>query len=204
MKYKQIIFDIDGTLIDTEDAVMQSMQDTILEMTGKFYEIEDLTFAFGITGEDALKRLGLAPVDTIVKRWEERFQHYKERMVVFEGMEDVLEKLIAKGYELGVVTSKNGKECEEDFFTYPISKYFKTIVCADDTKEHKPNPEPLLKYMELTGCKAEELIYIGDSEYDMKCARGAGMDHALAKWGAKKDREATYILEKAEEILEVV
>ncbi|MBQ4088370.1 MAG: HAD hydrolase-like protein, partial [Clostridia bacterium] len=57
-------------------------------------------------------------------------------------------------------------------------------VCADHTEKHKPEPEPLLKYMELTGAKPDEVLYIGDSKYDEMCAHAAGVDFALATWGA--------------------
>ena len=57
------------------------------------------------------------------------------------------------------------------------------VICADDTAEHKPEPGPLLKYMERTGAKPSEVLYVGDTVYDMQCARGAGVDFALARWG---------------------
>ena len=57
------------------------------------------------------------------------------------------------------------------------------IICADDTAEHKPKPGPLLKYMEYTGARPSEVLYVGDTVYDMQCARGAGVDFALARWG---------------------
>ena len=63
MRYKEIVFDVDGTLIDTEYAVLHSLQDTVCQFTGETPEIESLTFALGITGEDALLRLQIADVD---------------------------------------------------------------------------------------------------------------------------------------------
>ena len=57
-------------------------------------------------------------------------------------------------------------------------------MCADDTVEHKPASGPLLKYMELSGAEKEEILYIGDSVYDSKCAENAGVDFALAVWGS--------------------
>ena len=85
---------------------------------------------------------------------------------------------------IGIVTSKTHEEFRSDFQKFDISSYFETVVCADDTLQHKPEPDPLLKYMEWTKCQANELLYIGDSIYDMQCAKHANVNFGLAKWGA--------------------
>lgn len=59
-------------------------------------------------------------------------------------------------------------------------------ICADDTERHKPHPEPLLKFLEVSGAKAESSIYIGDAIYDYECAREAGVDFGLALWGCRQ------------------
>ena len=60
----------------------------------------------------------------------------------------------------------------------------KTIICADDTREHKPNAAPLLKYVELSKTEHRKVLYIGDSKYDSISAENAGIDFALAVWGS--------------------
>ncbi|KAI4446615.1 hypothetical protein C823_001133 [Eubacterium plexicaudatum ASF492] len=71
MKYKQIVFDIDGTLIDTEYAVLHSLQDTVAHITGKKTEIDSLSFALGITGEDTLNKLGITETSVSLSLWNE-------------------------------------------------------------------------------------------------------------------------------------
>lgn len=186
MKYKQIVFDVDGTLIDTEYAVLHSLQDTIKHMTGKNIEIEKLTFALGITGNDALTCLGVEDVSGALSLWDKNMKKYMDRVCIFDMIIDLLKQLDRAGYELGIVTSKTREEFANEFSIFGVDDYFKTVICADDTDEHKPNPAPLLKYIELTKCKNEDLLYIGDSEYDLKCAMKAGTDFALAGWGAKR------------------
>ncbi len=85
---------------------------------------------------------------------------------------------------IGIVTSKTREEFRSDFQKFDISSYFETVVCADDTRQHKPEPDPLLKYIERTNCQANGLLYIGDSIYDMQCAKRANVNFGLAKWGA--------------------
>lgn len=189
MRYKEIVFDVDGTLIDTEYAVLHSLQDTVCHFTGKMSEIESLTFALGITGKDALLQLRIADVDNALTYWEHALTAYHQSVRVFDGIERLLCDLIARGYNLGIVTSKTRAEYETDFACFDIARHFSRVVCADDTSKHKPDSEPLLKYMERANCKETELLYIGDSVYDRQCAESAHCAFALALWGAKKDMD---------------
>lgn len=202
MKYKQIVFDIDGTLLNNEYAVLQSFAETMKAVTGKDYTHDDLRFSLGITGENALKKMGVSDVSAALQLWIERLNSYGDTVRIFEGIEELLAVLEEAGFQMGIVTSKTRGEFEKVFSQYPIAGYFKTAVCAEDTTEHKPYPGPLLKYMELTGTEAEELLYIGDSRYDGACAKGAGVDFALAVWGCTdKTVEARYYLDEPGELL---
>ena len=71
------------------------------------------------------------------------------------------------------------------FLPFQISEYFQTVITADDTVRHKPDPEPMLAYMERTGVCPRQILYIGDSIYDMQCAAQAGVDSCLALWGCR-------------------
>lgn len=186
MKFTEIVFDVDGTLIDTEYAVLHSLQDTIYHFTGKTPALDDLTFALGITGKDALLRLQIEAVDDALAYWEQALKDYHATVQVFDGIAPLLHDLTEAGIHLGIVTSKTREEYETDFACFDIAKYFATVICADDTGKHKPNPEPLLKYMEKARCGKDDVLYIGDSIYDRQCAQAAGCAFALALWGAKK------------------
>lgn len=186
MRYKKIVFDVDGTLIDTEYAVLHSLQDTILHFTGSTPELDSLTFALGITGRDALMRLQISNIEDALAYWEQALKAYHRTVQVFGGIALLLRDLTNAGIHLGIVTSKTREEYETDFACFDIAKFFTTVICADDTENHKPNPEPLLKYMEKAGCDKEDVLYIGDSIYDKQCAECAGCAFALALWGAKK------------------
>lgn len=186
MSYTEIVFDVDGTLIDTEYAVLHSLQDTVFRFTGNTPDLDTLTFALGITGKDTLIRLQIEDVDCALTFWEQALNAYKDSVQVFDGIEMLLRDLTAKGFRLGIVTSKTREEYEADFACFDIERYFTTIICADDTARHKPNPDPLVKYMEKSGCCRTDILYIGDSIYDRQCAEAAHCDFALALWGAKR------------------
>ncbi len=123
----------------------------------------------------------------------------------FQGISELLDTLVQFGYELGIVTSKTREEFKQDFEPFDISKYFATIICADDTVKHKPDPDPLFKYMEVSNASNNDLLYIGDSVYDRKCAESAKVDFALAGWGSlSREIEADYYLEKPGDLLSIM
>lgn len=205
MKYTQIVFDIDGTLIDTEYAVLHSLQDTVLYLTGEKIPAEKLAFALGITGDDALKRLGIKDISAASNLWDSRMRHYADTVTVFDGMEALLAALAQTSFETGIITSETKEELKRDFLPFGIGHYFHTIVCADDTDAHKPSPAPLLKYMERSGAAPGQILYIGDSEYDSRCARSAGADFALAVWGShRRTIRADYYPEKPGDLLPII
>lgn len=183
MEYQHVVFDLDGTLIDTERAILPALRDTLLERTGKHYLDPELTFVLGITGEDALEQLGISDIDGALALWNDNMRRYQDAIALFSGVEELLKALRKNGLALGIVTSQTYEEFAHGFAPFGVSGYFQVIVRAEDTEEHKPAPAPLLKYMELSGARPEEVLYVGDSVYDSRCAEAAGVDFALALWG---------------------
>ena len=201
---KQIIFDVDGTLIDTEYAVIRSLQDTLLELRGTLIPAEELTFSLGIPGKYVLARLGVADIPGTLSRWIDNMAKYDHTTAVFPGITALLDHLTAAGCGIGVVTSRVREEFRADFTRFGILSYFTTVVCADDTERHKPDPAPLLAYMALTGCPPEDMLYVGDSIYDLQCAQGAGVPFALADWGAKGRVEAPLAFASPADLMEAL
>ncbi|MEL7588151.1 MAG: NUDIX hydrolase N-terminal domain-containing protein [Prolixibacteraceae bacterium] len=188
MKYSHIIFDVDGTLVDTEKALLCSLQDTVFELKGERPDLADLKFSFGIPGDVTLKQLGIGEIERANQIWYDRFNEYYDSVVLFPGIEALIRELHSKGYRLGIVTSRNRMEFGEDFPRFGLSEYFGTVVCAGDSPESKPQPGPMLKYLETAGISAGEALYIGDTIYDWQCAAGAGVDFGLALWGHNSAR----------------
>lgn len=181
-RYTHVVFDIDGTLVDTQYAVMNGLKDTMKVLTGRDYEMGELMFAFGIPGETTLSMLGIEDTKAGILEWNVQLRKYRDRVGLFEGVEALMEAL--EGVNIGIVTSKAVFEYEEEPSMALVRPHVGTAICADHTDKHKPEPDPLLKYMELTGAKKDEILYIGDSKYDEMCAHSAGVDFALATWGA--------------------
>lgn len=204
---KAIVFDIDGTIIDTEQIILKSVQMVLKEETQKEYTFEELRFVLGIPGEDALKKLDIKNADRVLERLSGTIRQFLHESSIFEGMEETLSTLAKEPIQMGIVTSKTEQEVVNEFNPFGLSEYFKQIISASDTEKHKPHPDPLLRCLELLQVAPEETIYIGDAIYDMQCAKGAGAKFALALWGAKTTKafeDADYILQNPKDILNLV
>ena len=204
--YSYIIFDIDGTILDTEIAVLSSLQKLLFEELNRNFSFEDLRFALGIPGEVTLNKLGITNLLESNEKWNRYFKEYFHSVKVFDYIKDTLIKLKEMGISTGIVTSKTKEEFINDFVPFGLTNYFELIVCADDTEKHKPNPDPILKFIELSGADKSKSIYVGDTKYDMECAVSAGIDFALALWGAKSSTgiSANYIFKNPKQILELI
>ncbi len=204
--YNYIIFDVDGTLIDTEKAVVSSYQKLIHEKFGRYFTMEELAVGHGVPTRTSLERYGFTDIDAICERYHGYLREALKEARVFEGVMAVLRHVESKNIITGVVTSRNRLEIAHDPRMLEITQYFRHIVCSDDTKKHKPDGEPILKFLELSGAKASETIYIGDTPFDCMCARNAGVDFALALWGAieKDSVAADYYFKSPEEIISIL
>lgn len=205
--YGCVIFDVDGTLIDTEEGVLASLQRVVKEELNQDIDLDELTFALGITGDAALIKLGIKNISKANQTWIKYVKDYSHLIKVYDGIEKNLIRLKDAGIYTGIVTSRTLPELENDFFPFGLQKYMRTIISADDTERHKPEPEPLLKFLEISKVSPSSALYIGDTIYDMKCANNAGIDFALALWGAKSSNgitDAKYLLSNPDEIWNII
>lgn len=183
--YKTIIFDVDGTLVNTEKAVLGSLQRLLEVDYGQRRELDELTFSLGIPGMNVLPRFGIADAAAANERWNYFMKEFYDDIHIYDGISELLAALGQRGLAKGIVTSKTREELRDDFEPFGLLPQLPHIVCADDTSRHKPHPEPLLAFLDSTGADRAASLYIGDTVYDYECARDAGVDFALALWGCR-------------------
>lgn len=204
--YTNYIFDIDGTLINTEEAVLGSLQKLLKVNFKRDVDQHELSFVLGIPGAVSLRQLGIEDIDLANRYWNDYMRDYQETIHIFEGIQQLLTSLKHHSLTTGVVTSKTHQEFQDDFVPFGLAHDLTHVVCANDTKLHKPHPEPLLKILQISGANAESSIYIGDTIYDYKCARDAGIDFGLALWGCKQPEliPAKYKFEHPKDVLSLI
>ena len=203
---KYVIFDVDGTILDTERAILKSLQQ-VLKEEGREYQTEDLRFALGIPGKETLRRLNVQDIERVHTNWSKAELALLKEVQLFKDIKEVLEVLLESPLRTGIVTSKTRQELMDGFELFGISSYFESIICATDTDKHKPHPEPLLACLEELEAEKDEAIYIGDSIYDLQCAHSAGVKFALAFWGVRKIEgfeSADFLLKEPKDILELL
>lgn len=203
---KAIIFDVDGTMLDTERAQLKALQQ-VLEQHDLTYTMDELRVVFGIPGKEALKRLGVENINEVHKEWDKAVAVYMDEVQLFYGIEDALATLKDRGVKLGIVTSKTRVQFVNEFQPFGLNDYFASIITADDAPKTKPDPAPLQLCLAELAVKPTEAIYVGDTIFDYQCAFGAGAAFALALWGAHSTKgmdDATYRLETAEEIPNII
>ena len=146
MKYKHIVFDIDGTLIDTEYAVLHSLQETIKGLSGREIPCSELRFALGITGTDALKKLAIKDTSYAIELWDKNMRNYTNNIKVFDGIVELLKNLLSLDYEMGIVTSKTREEFTRDKVDEYALKYMMGHKINDITEATytKRKPEWLM------------------------------------------------------------
>ncbi len=203
---KHFIFDVDGTLVDSQESVLSSMQEMLKQQTGRWMEREELLFTLGIPGADALRLLHVPEekIEAAMEQWLGLTPKYRDLIHVFPGIWETLTQLRRRGCHLGIVTSRTRAEYEEDVAHFGLSDWFDTIVCADDTRGHKPQGDPVREYLRRMGADPGEAVYIGDTVYDMQCAADAGVEGALALWGCASARHirADYYLSQPAAVTE--
>lgn len=191
--FKTILFDIDGTIVDTQYVMTKSLQKTLLEEKQLKVPLEKLHYILDIPGREALKKYTENDIEleSLLTKWSNNILLFSEYATLFPDIEKVIKDLYTQGVELGVVTSKTREEMKNEFDIFGLTHYFKTHITASDTNLHKPNPDPIQKALDELGADKKETLYVGDSLYDMKSAKSCGISFAVAQWGALKSSAFT-------------
>lgn len=183
-EYKCVIFDLDGTVLDTERMNLIPLQRLIKEELNIDMPYESLLKYKAYEGKKTLKDLGFKDINTSYEKWVKYVNEFEESATLYEGFDSVIKTLHEKGILCGIASSKTKKQYEIDFLPTGLHTYMKSVVLSEDTKMHKPHPDPLLKAVDKLNELPENCIYVGDTIFDYKSSKTAGMDFALALWGA--------------------
>ncbi len=184
---KGLLFDADGTLIDTQGIILASMRQTVNDLYGASYTDAELMQGVGTPLLDQMLHFAggdAAQADAMVADYREHNDAIHDTGVrAFPGTKEALERLRDAGYRMGVVTSKRHKMAERGLDLCGILSFFDFLIGSDDWPEHKPDPGPILHGCHLLQLPASACAYIGDSPYDMQAGNAAGCTPYAALWG---------------------
>ncbi|ABA56711.1 HAD-superfamily hydrolase subfamily IA [Nitrosococcus oceani ATCC 19707] len=185
--YKLIVFDWDGTLMDSEARIVASMRSAIHDLSFPFREDAQLRNVIGLGLPEALAMLYPEGDKVMKNALVERYRHYYlsadlTPSQLFEGVEELLGKLHEQGYLMAIATGKGRSGLDRVLPEVGVAHYFCTSRCADETAS-KPNPRMLLEIMAQTQARPEETLMVGDTEYDLLMAKYAGTDALAVSYG---------------------
>jgi len=209
VRYPVVLFDLDGTVIDSGAIILASMRHAAETVVGGEWSDGELMKAVGGPGLEA-QMVALDPdrVDELVRVYREHNETLHDQLESCLGMEDVLATLKERGHRLGIVTAKRRVTVDLAFARLPLEHLFETVVGGDETEQHKPHPAPLLLALERLGASPEDAAYVGDSPFDMQAAKAAGLYAIGVSWGrihaAEKLTDADVIVDRAEELLDLL
>ena len=179
-----VLFAFDGTIMDTNEVIIQSWQHTFRTLEGVERPVEEIVKTFGehlmVSMPKLLPQFSPEMAAAVYRSY--MGSHFHEYLRPFPGMPQLLQALQTRGIKMGVVTSRIADTTKAGLAQFGLESYFDCVITADDTDKHKPDPEPLLLAMERLGSKPEETLMVGDSIFDLQCAKNAGVDSVLVSW----------------------
>jgi pyrophosphatase PpaX len=181
------LFDFDGTLVDTTDLIYQSMRHATGEILGREISRDVLMANVGQPLPRQMELLSAEHAEALLDSYRLHNEENHDALIrEFPGVEESLARLKAAGVRVGVVTSKRRFSVDMALKKFPgLGDVVDEWVTMEDTTEHKPRPEPLLKGLELLGnVPREQAAYVGDSPFDVTAAKAAGVESVAVSWGA--------------------
>lgn len=213
-KYDTVIFDLDGTLLNTLDDLTDSVN-YALDMHG--FPCREIAEVRSFVGNGAARLIELSIPDGLNNLQYEKCladfrNHYSKNMQnktgAYNEIIELLEELSKAGYKIAIVSNKFDKAVKGLNQVY-FGKYIKVAIGESENIRRKPAPDTVFKALEELGSVADKAIYVGDSEVDVKTAKNSGIVCVGVTWGFRGrevlEREgADYIIDRPGELLRII
>lgn len=189
-----VLFDLDGTLINTIDLILASFTETLNHYYPGQYKREDMLKFIGPPLVDSFRAIDESRVDEMVAYYREyNMAHHDALVKEYEGVLETVQALQAAGYKLGIVTTKLRVSVLKGLLIGKLDSFFDVVVTLDDVSNAKPDPEPIHLALQQLQSKPEEAIMVGDSSHDILAGQNAGTLTAGVAWTIQgKEKLASY------------
>lgn len=183
MKFKGVLFDLDGTLIDTSNLIIRSFQHTFNLHYGRPLTPEEVYAFFGKPLKAALEHYGPGKVEELTRTYREfNLAHHDQLTTGFSGVPETIQTLYNAGILMAIVTSKTKSTAIRGLKLFDMDKYFSVVIGHEECQKHKPEPEPVLLALEKLNLAPADCLMLGDSPFDLISAREAGVKTAAVRW----------------------
>ncbi len=185
MRFPVVLFDLDGTLIDSGAIILDSFRHAARAVLD--IELTDDALLAGVaTGSglrDQLASFDRDRVEELIVSYRQHNEPAHEHLECCNGVEDLLEGLRGQGRRLGIVTAKRRATVDLAFARLPIAHHFDIVVTEESTERRKPHPDPILLAIDRLGAEPRDAAYVGDSPFDAEAAKAAGVFAVGVTWG---------------------
>ena len=180
-----VLFDLDGTLIDTVELIRLSFRHATLQVLGRSVPDEITMAGVGRPLMQQFREMAPGSEDELLSVYRAfNMAHHDELAQAYPGTLATLRTLAASGTPMAVVTSKGMQAASHGLATFGLAGFFDALITVDDVERHKPDPLPLQRAAELLGMDIRYCMYVGDSPHDMQAALAADAVAVAALWGA--------------------
>lgn len=185
--YKHVLFDIDGTMIDSEPYYVSCLQQIGESVLNRPISQDEARQVFPMNSHDALTRMGVSKeqLPDAVQRYDD-LCFLPDKISPFPGIIDLLTELRRRNIPLAIYSARFMYEFEVDPSVVPLTKYFDEIIGVGEYRS-KPDPDGLIQYMKKHGLQPSAVLYIGDSVMDSIVAEKAGVDLVMGEWKSWKN-----------------
>lgn len=182
-----ILFDFDGTVMDTNDIIIQSWQHTYRSLRGAEEDVDRILKTFGEPLEYSMEHLfPEVPLEESLEIYRSyQRDNFLTGIHLFPGIRELLDELQAREYRMALVTSRLQHTTWQALEHFDLTKYFSYVVTADDVTRHKPDPQSIDIALEKLGSDPADSAMIGDTLFDILCAKNAGVLAVLVSWSLK-------------------
>ena len=182
--YDPILFDLDGTVIDSVALIRDSHRHAVNTVLGTDLPDETLVAMVGRPLIDQMREFSDDRAEELLRVYRVwNHAHTHELLRAYDGMDRLLGELTAAGRTLGIITSKSGPTVDLAFDVLPLRHHFTVVIAAEDTDRHKPDPAPIHLAMERLGADPARACYVGDAPFALQAAQAAGVAAIGVTWG---------------------
>jgi len=206
---RAVLFDLDGTLLDSEHNDIQAMRRLFHDDLGLEMDEREIATYIGISSREVLEQLAPDRVEELLSIWLGYQEELLADSFLFPGITETLLCLSQSNLRLGVVTGQNKYELKVTRRHIGIEHLIEVWVSADDAAFAKPHPAPVHLALEALDCPPGQAVMIGDTRFDMEAGRQAGTLIGVALWGVKDlapllDFRPDFIFESPQQVQNLV